>query len=96
VAGIKGSFEVDVLRADEERLELRACGPVDMAVAYRLADDAGGTAVEASISLERRRGVAAQVVRSATAALLDAGALNRALADMACGLGNAPGRPALA
>jgi uncharacterized protein YndB with AHSA1/START domain len=90
VAGIKGSFQVDVIRADEECLELRARGPVDMEVAYRLADHAGGTAVEASIALPRRRGVAAQLVRAATAAMLNEGALNRALAQLAGGLGACP------
>jgi uncharacterized protein YndB with AHSA1/START domain len=90
VAGIRSCFEVDVIRADDECLELRARGPVDMEVAYRLADHAHGTAVEASIELRRRRGVAAQLVRAAAAALLNEGALNRALAQLAGGLGACP------
>lgn len=85
-AGVKSAFEVEVLRADDQGLELRARGPVDMTVAYRLADCAEGTSVQATIALQQRRGMTAQLLRAAAAALLNQGALDRALAQLAGGV----------
>jgi uncharacterized protein YndB with AHSA1/START domain len=85
-AGVKSSFEVEVLQADDDGLELRARGPVDMTVAYRLADCAEGTSVQATIALQQRRGMTAQLLRAATAALLNQGALDQALAQLAGGV----------
>lgn len=83
VAGLRAAFDVDVLRADAAGLELRARGPLDLDVAYRLADSAEGTAVLASIALPRRGGLTAQLLRAAATALLDDGALDRALGGLA-------------
>jgi uncharacterized protein YndB with AHSA1/START domain len=91
-AGVKCAFEVEILRADDEALELRARGPVDMEVAYRLADCAEGTTVQATIALRQRSGITAQVLRAAAAALLNQGALDRALAQLERGLAGAPAR----
>lgn len=85
-AGVKSSFDVEVLRADDRGLELRARGPVDMTVAYRLADCAEGTSVQATIGLQQQRGMTAQLLRAATAALLNQGALDSALDQLARGL----------
>lgn len=83
IAGLRAGFDVEVLRADENGLELRASGPVDMEVAYRIADSAEGTTVRASIELRRRGGVSAQLLRAATTALLNEGALDSALGRLA-------------
>ena len=79
VAGMTTSFEVEVVRADGEGLELVACGPVCLDVEYRFRPRYSGVRVEASVSLRRRGGFTAQIVRTAVAAALNAGALGSAL-----------------
>jgi Polyketide cyclase / dehydrase and lipid transport len=79
VAGLRASFDVEVLCADETRLELVAEGPLAMDVAYRLRPRGGGVQVHASIGLRSRGGLTGQVLRAAIGALLNAGALERAL-----------------
>ncbi len=82
IAGIRTAFDVEVHAADDERLELVARGPVALNVAYNFEDHEDGVLVEAAVSVERRRGLAAQVLQAAVAALLNAGALARALARL--------------
>lgn len=79
IAGVRATLEVEVSRADERGLHLAARGPVAMEVEYRFRAHGGGVMVEARITLGRREGISAQVMRSATRALLNAGALGRAL-----------------
>lgn len=79
LAGVTAEFEVDVLRADEECLELQAHGPVDLDVAYRFVPERHGVTVDAEIRLGRETGLGARVLRAATGALLSGGALERAL-----------------
>lgn len=87
LAGVRAQFEIDVLRADEERLELQARGPVDFDVAYRFVPEREGVVVEAEVTLGREQGLNARVLRAATGALLSGGALDRALGRIARELG---------
>jgi hypothetical protein len=89
LVGVTTSFDVEVARADSDRFELVARGPVSFDVAYRFRPHPRGVRVEASVSLRRRSGWAAQLVRTAVAAALNAGALSAALrrldAALRCG-----------
>lgn len=82
-AGVAAEFQIDVLRADEEGLDLRARGPVDFEVAYRFVPERQGVIVDAKIKLGREQGLNARVLRAATGALLSGGALDRALGRLA-------------
>lgn len=79
LAGIRTAFEVEVHAADVSGLELVARGPVALEVSYRFRDRAEGTDVEAAVRIRRQRGLGTQVLASAVAALLNAGALRSAL-----------------
>jgi hypothetical protein len=79
LAGIKATFEVEVTRADTERLELVARGPVSLDVAYSFTEHDRGVLVDASVGIRPQRGLTAQVLRAAVGALLNAGALRTAL-----------------
>jgi len=80
IAGIRTTFEVEVTRADRQRLELVAHGSVSLDVAYSFSQhDAGVTVVDARVGIRRQRGLTAQVLRAAVGALLNAGALRTAL-----------------
>lgn len=85
-AGIGAAFEVDVLRADEQRFELRARGPLVFDVAYSLRDGGDGVFVDARVELRARPGVSAQLLAAATRALLNAGALAGALTRLRAAL----------
>jgi hypothetical protein len=86
LAGLRASFDVEVTRAGPGVLELIADGPLAMDVAYRFPEQGGGVVVDASLRLRRRGGLPAQILRSAVVALLDAGALDRALQRLAASL----------
>ena len=79
IAGMTTSFDIEVARADSDGLELVARGPVAFDVAYRFRPRFCGVRVEASVSLRRRGGFTAQLVRTAVASALNAGALGVAL-----------------
>ena len=79
LAGIKATFDVEVTRADTERLELVAHGPVSLDVAYSFTEHEQGVLVDASVGIQPQRGLTAQVLRAAVGALLNAGALRTAL-----------------
>lgn len=83
LAGVAAEFEIDVLRADEEGLDLQARGPVDFEVAYRFVPERQGVIIDAKIKLGREPGLNARVLRAATGALLSGGALDRALGRLA-------------
>ena len=83
LAGVAVEFEIDVLRADEEGLELQAHGPVDFEVAYRFIPERPGVTIDAQIRLGHEPGLNARVLRAATGALLSGGALQRALGRLA-------------
>jgi hypothetical protein len=87
LAGMRATFDIEVLRADSDGLELTATGPISFDVAYRLRPRERGTNVEAFVSLRRQGGLAAQVLRAAASALLNAGALGTALRRLDASLG---------
>ena len=79
IAGITATFDVEVSRADRERLELVAHGPVALDVAYSFSEHDDGVIVNAQVGVRRQRGLTAEVLRAAVGALLNAGALAGAL-----------------
>jgi uncharacterized protein YndB with AHSA1/START domain len=84
LAGVRVGFDVEVHRADDRQLALSARGPVDLDVNYDVAPAAdGSTAVHASISLAKGRGIVAGLMAEATAGLLRAGALSQAVQRIA-------------
>ena len=76
-------FRVEILRADAERLLLRAAGPVDMLADYVVSPADHGSRLHATISVRRGSGSGAGVAARATCMLLGAGALKRALSRVA-------------
>jgi hypothetical protein len=82
LAGRRVCFDVEVLAADEDRLELLAHGPIALDVAYRLRPVKAGSEVHASVAV-RGNGLAGRVLAHATGALLAAGALREAVARIA-------------
>lgn len=79
IAGIGATFEVEVTRADTQRLELVARGPVSFDVTYCFSEHDAGVVVDAHVAIRRQRGLTAEVLRAAAGALLSAGALRSAL-----------------
>ena len=79
IAGIRATYDVEVSRADRQRLELVAHGPVSLDVAYGFRQHEDGVLVDARVAIRRQRGLTAQVLRAAVGALLNAGALRTAL-----------------
>ena len=79
LAGVTVSFDVEVLTADEERLELHAAGPVALDVAYELAPTQEGSEVKASVGVRPGRGFRGRLLAEATTAVLKAGALHHSL-----------------
>jgi len=74
LAGRTVEFDVDVLNASDERLELVAEGPISIDVQYRLRPAGADSEIEASVSVEGR-GLFGRVLAKATETLLAAGAL---------------------
>ncbi len=79
LAGVTVAFDVHVLTADEERLELHAAGPVALDVVYDLAPTGEGSEVTASVGVRPGRGLRGRMLAEATSAVLKAGALSAAL-----------------
>jgi len=79
IAGVEVGFDVEVLAADDGRLQLRCEGPVALDVRYDLEPAPAGSEVRASIGLKPGRGIRGRVLAEATGALLRAGALNLTL-----------------
>jgi polyketide cyclase/dehydrase/lipid transport protein len=79
LAGVRVGFDVEVERADDRMLKLRAFGPVSMDVEYDVEPAGGATEVRASVSVHPGRGLLATVMAEATAGLLRAGALTNAV-----------------
>ena len=82
LAGRSVEFDVDVLRASDERLDLVACGPILLAVRYLLRPAAGGSEVDASVCV-KGQGLLGRALAKATEALLAAGALRLSLERLA-------------
>lgn len=79
LAGFGTTFDVEVHRADERGLQLTARGPVQLEVDYTFTPGHRGVTVDASVRLARQRGLSAQVLRAAVAALMHGGALGSSL-----------------
>ena len=79
LGGLSVGFEVEVLKAAEDGLALRAAGPVAFDVRYDLEPAGHGSEVRASIGVKPGRGFRGRVLAEATSALLSAGALQSAL-----------------
>ena len=82
LAGRSVKFDVHVLRASDEQLELIADGPVSLAVCYLVRRAAGGSQIDASVAV-KGKGLFGQVLARATEALLGAGALRLSLERLA-------------
>ncbi|MEA2311846.1 MAG: hypothetical protein QOE28_1814 [Solirubrobacteraceae bacterium] len=83
IAGRRVRFDVEIVRADPERLTLRAAGPVEMLADYIVRPADGGSRVDAAISLRRGTGRGAGVAARLTSMLLAAGALKQTLGRIA-------------
>jgi hypothetical protein len=78
LAGRSVEFDVDVLRASDERFELVAEGPICIDVKYHVRPFGVSSEIEASIGVEGR-GLFGRMLAKATEALLAGGALRMAL-----------------
>jgi hypothetical protein len=78
LAGRSVEFEINVLRASDDRLELVAEGPISIDVKYRLREAGSFSQIEASIGVEGR-GLFGRVLAKATEALMAGGALRMSL-----------------
>ena len=90
LAGVSMGFDVEVMTADEARLELHAEGPIGIDVRYDLAASDAGAEVTATVSLQRGGGITGRLVANATSALLSAGALDGATGRIARAAESAP------
>jgi hypothetical protein len=86
LAGRSLEFDVEILSASDERLELVAQGPIWIDVRYMLRPAGSSSKVEASISVEGR-GLFGRMLAKATEALLAGGALRMSLERLARELG---------
>jgi hypothetical protein len=82
LAGRSVEFQVDVVRACDDRLELVADGPISLDVLYRLRAAGTGSEVEASVSVVGR-GLFGRMLAKATEVLLAGGALRVSLERLA-------------
>lgn len=82
LAGQAVEFEVDVLRASDDRLELVAQGPICLDVKYWVRPAGSSSEIEASIAVAGR-GLFGRVLAKATDALLAGGALRVSLERLA-------------
>ena len=83
LAGRGVSFDVEVIKASDGQLELRAVGPVEMEVAYDARPANHGTEVNASVEVRSAGGLLGRTLSSATDALLASGALAVAVQGVA-------------
>jgi hypothetical protein len=83
LAGRVVGFDVQILRADERRLALRARGPVEIEAAYDVEAEAERTRLRASVSVRPGPGLTGRLLRGATDALLAGGALDAAVTRIA-------------
>lgn len=82
LAGRSVAFDVDVLSASHERLELVAQGPISLDVRYRLRPAGTWSEIEATVAVEGR-GLLGRVLAKATETLLASGALRMSLERLA-------------
>src|SRR5262249_50717567 len=82
LAGRSLEFEVDVLQASDERLELVAEGPISIDVRYTIQPATRGSEVHAAVCVDGQ-GLLGRVLARATEVLLAAGALRLSLERLA-------------
>jgi hypothetical protein len=82
LAGRSVEFDVEVLRASPERLELVAHGPISLDVRYRLRPAGTWSQIEATVAVEGR-GLLGRVLAKATDTVLAGGALRMSLERLA-------------
>jgi hypothetical protein len=82
LAGRSVEFDVEVVRACHDRLELVADGPISLDVLYRLRSAGTGSEIEATVSVQGR-GLFGRMLAKATEALLAGGALRMSLERLA-------------
>ena len=83
IGGRSVEFDLDVLRADDRRLELRARGPIEIEARYAARAVSGGTRLVASVSVHGGRGLRGCLVARLADAVLAAGALDQVVARVA-------------
>jgi hypothetical protein len=83
LAGRGVKFDVEVIKASDGQLELRAKGPVEMDVSYDAVIVGDLTEVTAHVAVRSAGGLLGRVLSSATDALLAGGALSVAVASVA-------------
>jgi hypothetical protein len=83
IVGRRVRFCVEILRADSERLLLRAAGPVEMSADYVVRPAADGSLLHAAISVRRGTGGGARLAARGISVLLAMGALNQTLVRIA-------------
>lgn len=83
LAGQRVGFDVNVHEAGPSRLELTACGPIALDVAYELEAAGNGSRVLATVGVRAGRGLTGRVLAHATDALLAGGALHHAVSRIA-------------
>jgi hypothetical protein len=88
LAGRSMEFDVAVLSASDERLELTADGPISLEVEYVLRAAGNGSEIDASVTVAGR-GLLGRALAKATEALLATGALRLSLERIGRELGPA-------
>lgn len=84
LAGRRMSFDVEIFKASDGRLRLRATGPVEIEVEYGVvARDDGSGELTAWIAVSSSGGLIGRLVASATDAVLAAGALDATVRKIA-------------
>lgn len=79
LVGRRVDFDLEILRADHQRLELRACGPVKIDAVYDARPSGNSTHLHAAVSVRPGPGLTGRIAARAADALLAAGALDHAL-----------------
>ena len=84
LAGRRMSFDIEVFKASDGQLQLRASGPVEIEVEYGVVSrDDGSGELTAWIDVSSAGGLMGRLVASATDAVLAAGALDAAVRKIA-------------
>ena len=84
LAGRRMSFDIEVFKASEGQLRLRATGPVEIEVEYGVVSrDDGSGELTAWIAVSSAGGLMGRLVASATDTVLAAGALDAAVRKIA-------------
>jgi len=83
LAGREIGFCLEVIEAGEDRFALKARGPIEIEVDYRVTRVDDGSEIQARIDVRPRGGLAGRLLSRATDALLAGGMLDRALEKIA-------------